>query len=255
MTVESPCLWTDSPDALALSRDDVHVWRLWLNPTEQELKTLEQTLASDEHARAERFRFAHDRIRFIAARGSLRIILGRYIGTDPRELTFSYGPHGKPSLAQPIEATKLKFNMSHSAELALAAITQDREIGVDIEEIHFIEAAERIAERFFSPLENAVLRSLSEEERLEAFFHCWTRKEAYVKATGDGLSRPTESFDVTLAPGEPARLLNVEGQSHEPLRWSLVGLTPGRGYAGAVAVQGHNWRLACWQWPQPPRKM
>ncbi len=158
-------------------------------------------------------------------------------------MAFSYGPRGKPALAQSIEAGALKFNLSHSGELALVAVTQERDIGVDLEEIRLIEDADQIAEKFFSPRENETLRALSGAEKLEAFFHCWTRKEAYLKATGDGLARPTKSFDVTLAPGEPVRLVNVEGQSLEASRWSLVGLVPARGYVGAVAVQGHTWTL------------
>jgi 4'-phosphopantetheinyl transferase len=230
----------DSTD-IGASHDQVDVWSVRLTRSDQELTILEQTLSFNERARADRFRFERDRSRFIAARANLRMILSRYIGIDPRSLAFSYGPHGKPALAQPIEAGALKFNLSHSGELALVAVTQDRDVGVDLEEMRFIEDADKIAEQFFSPRENETLRALSGAEKLEAFFHCWTRKEAYLKATGDGLARPTRSFDVTLAPDEPARLVNVEGQSLEASRWSLVGLVPARGYVGAVAVQGHRW--------------
>lgn len=210
------------------------------------LRLLEQLLAVDERARAGRFHFERDRRRFIAARGQLRTILGRYVGVDPRALVFSYGLRGKPFLAR-FETIGLKFNLSHSGELALIAVTQDRDIGVDLEEIHSLGDAEQIAERFFSARENAVLCTLPKADRLEAFFHCWTLKEAYLKATGNGLARATNSFDVGFARGETARLLSVEGESEEALRWSLVGLAPARGYVGAVAVETHDWTMAFWQ--------
>jgi 4'-phosphopantetheinyl transferase len=241
------CRWADPPDTLALPRDQVHLWKVRLNQTETQLRLLEQTLTSDELARAERFHFERDRRRFIAAHGHFRTILGRYAGVDPRALVFSYGLRGKPFFAQPFEAGPLKFNLSHSGELALIAVTQCRDVGVDLEEIHALDASERIADRFFSPRENSALRALPEAERLEAFFRCWTLKEAYVKATGTGLARATDSFDVTFTRGEPARLLSVDGQLEEAYFWSLVGLAPALGYVGAVAAEGRDWTMACWQ--------
>lgn len=242
--------WANPPETLALSRDDVHVWKLRLNKSESDLHVLGRTLASDERAKAGRFHFERDRRRFIAARGQLRLILGRYCEADPRSVVFSYGPRGKPFLAQPVQARKIAFNLSHSGELALAAVTQNRSIGIDLEEIHPLDDFRRIAERFFSPRENEVLSRLPESEQLEAFFHCWTRKEAYVKATGDGLARPTESFDVSFLSGEPARLLSVGGGLDDPECWLLVGLVPEHDYVGAVAVERRGLSQACWQWIQ-----
>ncbi len=242
---QSECDWADAPNALSLTRDHVHIWRVQLNCSEHALRLFEQTLEPEERARAERFHFERDRRRFIAARAQLRMILARYVGIDPYALVFSYGSRGKPFLAQ-ASKPPLKFNLSHSGELALVAVTRDRDIGVDLEEVRSFDDAGGLAERFFSPQENAVLRALPETARLEAFFCCWTLKEAYVKATGDGLALATDSFDVAFARGEPVRLLRVEGDSGEASRWSLVGLAPAPGYIGGVAVEGHDWSMTFW---------
>lgn len=154
--------------------------------------------------------------------------------------------HGKPFLAQPLR-TELKFNLSHSGELALVAVTLNRGIGIDLEEIRYIDFAARLAERFFSRRENAALGALPEAERLAAFYCCWTLKEAYVKATGNGLARATGSFDVVFDRAEPARLLSVEGKSEETSFWSLLRLAPAPGYAGALAVEGSGFTMARWE--------
>jgi 4'-phosphopantetheinyl transferase len=174
------------------------------------------------------------------------MILGRYAGLDPRALVFMYGLRGKPVFAQ-VDLEGLKFNLAHSGEMALIGVTLYRDIGVDLEEIHSLYDAPRIAERFFSPRESAALRAFPEAERLEAFFRCWTLKEAYLKATGDGLARAIDSFDVTFARGDSPRLRSAEGKPEELWRWSLVQLAPAPGYVGAVAVEGHGWTMTCWQ--------
>jgi 4'-phosphopantetheinyl transferase len=143
---------------------------------------------------------------------------------------------------------ELRFNVSHSHGLALYAVTRRRKIGIDIERVRPISGPEQLAARFFSAGENAELCALPEHVKHEAFFNCWTRKEAYVKARGEGLSLPLNQFDVSLNPGEPARLLRVERDPQEAARWSLQGLTPAPGYVAALAVEGHGWRLACWEW-------
>ena len=221
-----------------------------MNPPESLLQVFERTLAPDERERAARFYFDRDRRKFTAARGQLRMILGRYTGADPTALVFSYGPRGKPALSGQFQPANLKFNLSHSGELALLAVTLDREVGVDIEDIHTLNDAEAIAERLFSPNETSVFRALPEPERLEGFFRCWTCKEAYVKATGDGLSRPTESFDVVFTRGERTRLVSVDGEPDEAVRWRMAALEPATGYIGAIAVEGEGWSLTCWRWNQ-----
>jgi 4'-phosphopantetheinyl transferase len=241
--------WNVPPAMSTLSSHDVHVWRTALELSARHVQRLRQVLAADETARAERFYFEKDRRHFIVARGVIRMILGRYLGLDPARIEFSYSSYGKPALATAPGKDWLRFNVSHSHELALFAVTRGREVGIDVERMRADVAGETIAERYFSPREVAVLRALPAHLRCEAFFACWTRKEAYIKARGEGLSFPLDRFDVSLAPGEPAALLRTLGDPHEASRWSLRALAPGVGYAAALAVEGHDWQLTCWQWP------
>jgi 4'-phosphopantetheinyl transferase len=252
METSPDCLWLPPTHHLRLSNDEVHVWRVSLDLPAPHVQSLQQTLAPDELDRTERFHFQIHRQRFIVTRGLLRVILGRYLNIEPNQLHFSYSDYGKPALIPPPAQEALNFNVSHSHELALYAITRNRHIGIDVEYVHPISEIERIAERFFSAQENAVLRTLPQTEKLNAFFKCWTRKEAYIKAKGEGLSAPLDQFDVSLAPGEPARLLNVRGDPQEVSRWSLQELIPGPGYVAALAVEGHDWGLSLWQWRFPP---
>ncbi len=243
--------WLHPPETLQLSNDEVHVWRATLDVGLARVHGFERTLAADERARAARFHFDTHRNRFIVSRGVLRTILGRYLGIEPDRLQFRYSSHGKPALSAGSESNSIRFNVSHAGGMALYAITTDREVGIDVERIRPDFANEEIAERFFSPREIAALRALSPQSRLEAFFACWTRKEAYIKARGEGLSLPLDRFDVSLAPGQPAALLAVQDYSEEATRWTIRELVPGSDYVAALAVEGHNWRLECWQWPEP----
>jgi 4'-phosphopantetheinyl transferase len=206
-------------------------WRrpLWLSP--------------DERRRAAAFHFERDRRRFAAARGILRELLGRYLGVDSSALVFVYGSHGKPALASPWEG--LRFNVSHSGGLALFAFATGQDVGVDIEQERPLPEMDSIAERHFSPLENAALQLLAEPERRRAFFRCWTRKEAFIKAIGDGLSHALDSFDVTVAASEPARLLRVAGEPDASRRFRLEGLEPAHGFAAALAALGRPARVVC----------
>jgi len=233
---------------LALASGEVHVWCATLDqPTSQFLR-LAQTLSADEHVRADRYCFTRDRRHFIVGRALLRVILGGYLDVEPDRLRFGYSHHGKPSLAEGSGGGILCFNVSHSQGLALYAVARDRHVGVDLERTRPVDDLEQIAERFFSLREHAALRALPTQMKHEAFFNCWTRKEAYVKARGDGLSLPLDQFDVSLAPGEPARLLHNEREPQEVTRWSLQELTPAPGYIAALAVEGHAWQIRCWQW-------
>jgi len=241
--------WLSSPTDLDLSSDEVHIWRATLERSATHVRQLAQALSGDEQARAERFYFERDRRRFIVAHGVLRAILGRYLGIGPGQVQFRYGHRGKPYLSKRFSSHTLEFNVAHSHELALYAITRSRQIGVDLEYVRPMPDIEQIAASFFSARENAVLHSLPKNQKSEAFYNCWTRKEAYLKATGEGLFRPLDQFDVSLAPGEPARLLHVDRDPQETARWSLQALRPGNDYIAAVVVQGHGWRLTCWQWP------
>lgn len=241
--------WHLPPDNIVLSSDAVHVWRASLVQPTERVYQLSRTLSHDELIRAERFRFERDHRRFVISRAVLRTILGYYLGIEPRQLQFGYTPNGKPYLAvERPDSYPHRFNLAHSHELALYAFTCGREIGVDLEYVRTTSDIEEIAASFFSTRENQVLRSISEPQRAEAFYNCWTRKEAYLKAVGEGLARPLDQFDVSLVPGDPARLVRVEGAPQETSRWVLRALMPESGYVAAIAVEGHDWRLACWQW-------
>jgi len=214
--------------------EQVDVWIQPLDVLPADLSRWFSSLASDERARAARFHSARHRDDYIVARGRLREILSIYLGQPPAGIEFTYGPFGKPGLLIP----GVHFNVSHSGALAVYAITRGRSVGIDIEEIRPEFSQERIAERFFSAREVGELRSLPEEAQAEAFFRCWTRKEAYVKARGGGLSIPLDSFDVTLRAEEPAMFLRGgEG-------WSVRSFAVPAGYAAAIVAEGHDWELA-----------
>jgi len=243
-------VWCPPPTDLIVTSSDVHVWRAVLDQPAARVQHLAQTLCADERIRAERFYFEQHRQRFIVARGLLRTILGYYLGIAPDQLQFCYGSRGKPALVETPSGSTLRFNLSHSEGLALYGVTRDRELGIDIEYIRPITEMEQIAKRFFSVQENAVFCTLPTNQKLAAFFNCWTRKEAYVKAIGDGLALPLDQFDVSLAPGEPARLLAIKGDRSGANYWSLQELSPAPGYVAALAVEGHGWNLSCWQWQE-----
>jgi len=232
-----------------LRDDEVHVWWAALDIEASHLRSLQQTLAEEEQARAERFYVPRDRACFIAARGLLRTILGRYLGVAPGGLRFSYNPFGKPALAAAPGQAALRFNLSHSHGLAVYAVTRNREVGVDLERVRADFAWEPLLEQALSAREQAVLRALPTPLKQAAFFAGWTRKEAYLKARGEGLRLPLPQIEVSLAPGEPATLLSSAGDLAEARRWSLWELRPGPGYAAALAVEGHSSRLNCRRWP------
>jgi 4'-phosphopantetheinyl transferase len=243
-------LWDPPPADLKLSRATVHVWRASLNQMASHVYSLEHTLTPDELSRARRFRCLRDRRRFILARGLLRTVLSRYLGIEPGQLRFCRGDCGKPYLASKHGPNALSFTVSHSDGLALYAIARGRQIGVDLERIRPIPGVEDIAARFFSTQENAALLTLPAPQRQKAFFTCWTRKEAYIKARGEGLSLPLDGFRVSLTPGEPAMLLSIKDDPQEAARWSLRELRPGLGYVAALAVEGHERRVICWQFTE-----
>jgi 4'-phosphopantetheinyl transferase len=240
--------WTAPPARPALGVGDVHVWRATLGGGPARAATFERVLAPDELARAGRFYFQRDRDRFVIGRGLLRTILASYLGMEPDLLSFAYGPFGKPALDARCGGGWLSFNLSHSADVAVLAVARARQVGVDVERVRADFATDEIAERFFSRGEVSVLRGLPPETRADAFFRCWTRKEAFIKARGDGLSLPLDQFDVAFAPGEPAALLRTAWEASEALRWGLRELDPGPGFAAAVAAEGTEWYSTCWQW-------
>ena len=245
--VEFELDWKVPPPKLTLTKRDVHLWRVSLDQSKSILRQLQALLAVDERARADRFRFELDRRRFIAARGALRTILGGYLGIAPHQVQFRSSPNGKPMLATFPDRDDLQFNLSHSRELAVCAIAR-HQIGVDLEYMRPVPDAEEIAERYFSVSENAVFRALPADEKREAFFNCWTRKEAFIKALGDGLMYPLDRFEVSLTPGEPARLIRVEGDAQAVQQWSFRQITPEPDHTAALAVEASDWHLSCWNW-------
>ena len=180
----------------------------------------------------------------------LRLIIGDYIDMEPGRLQFCSGHRGKPYLLHSFDNDPLQFNLAHSKEIALYAFTCSREIGIDVEYIRDMLDAEKIALTTFSSLENKMLQSLPEYQRQEAFFNCWVRKEAYIKAIGNGLYHALDRFDVSLAPGEPARLVSVEGSAEQASCWFMKSLTPEDGYVAALAVKGNDFCPSYWKYPE-----
>ncbi|HEX4593379.1 MAG TPA: 4'-phosphopantetheinyl transferase superfamily protein [Bryobacteraceae bacterium] len=212
----------------------VHIWPLWIEGPDAVVERFRSLLAPDETDRAARFKFEHLRHSFILARGALRILLGRYVNTSPADLIFTYGSNGKPALAPP---ARVQFNASHSGGLALFAFAMDCEIGIDVEAVRAMPDMENIAKRFFCDEEAAELMSLPAEERDRGFYLCWTRKEAYIKATGEGLSAPLDAFRVTLRPGDPARVVHLAGDPTAARAWTLHDLALDKRYAAALAYR------------------
>lgn len=239
-------LWLEGPERPLLCDGEAHVWRAGLEPGATTLRRLREILSADEQERADRFHFQRDREHFVAARGGLREILGRYTGAAPESLRFSYDDYGKPSLSVGAGGTPPRFNVSHSGGVALYAVAAGRAVGVDIERVREDFAGLDIAKNFFSPDEVAALGALPADQRAAAFFDCWTRKEAYIKARGHGLSHPLHLFTVSLTPGRPAALLRTDDDPAEAARWTLVELFPGEGYRGALAFEGELLSLRCW---------
>lgn len=231
-----------------LTGNQVDIWKILLEGRSCRIQECRQLLSADEAERADRFYFENHRRRFIASRAALRQILAGYLDLAPQALTFCYGPKGKPELSREIETNGIKFNLSHSNEVACLAVAQGLAVGVDVERINSDFATEEIAERFFSVREVQCLQALPSSERVNAFFACWTRKEAYIKALGEGLSVPLDSFEVAFAPGTPAALLQAKVNPNEVTRWSMYDINVAQDYKAALVVEGKGHRLRYLQW-------
>lgn len=215
--------WPAAPSQIQISEGEVHLWRANLG-SPAALEECRSVLSADELIRAARFHFDEDAKRFVATRGAVRMILSRYLGVDASSLIFDTGPHGKPFILHPF--MDIRFNVSHSRDIAIVAVSRGREVGVDVEfvqpEIHF----EPIAEHYFEPQENWDLRTAPVEQRASKFFDLWTQKEARLKAEGVGLV----------------------GEEKRRNSWGVRNLCPAEGYSGAIASEGEDWKLACWEW-------
>lgn len=233
-----------------LAVHEIHIWSAALNQLDSSLSKFIQTLSIDERIRAARFHFDRDRNHFIVKRGILRTILGSYLNVEANRLQFCFGKNGKPSLADALGNKTIGFNVSHSNGIALFAFVRDYEIGVDIERIRDIPEMDEIVEQFFSPKENAVFRSLPESEKKEAFFNCWVRKEAFIKAIGDGLYYPLDKFEVSLVAEQPANLVSIKEDSRAASRWSIQELKLSSGFAAAFAIEERSCKFHYWQWAE-----
>ena len=224
----------------------MQLWRADLDVLAPHEPRWQQILSADEQKRAARFHFAKDRQHFSAARAILRMILGSYLDVDPAKVDFLYSQKEKPYLAVRHAEKGITFNVSHSGGIALYAFARRMEIGLDVECISREVEVESIARRFFSQCEQQQLLKLPASERVEAFFRCWTRKEAYIKATGDGLSLPLSQFDVSLQPDDKDALMATRPESAEAKRWLLCEVPAGAGYVAALCARGRTWKLTSW---------
>jgi 4'-phosphopantetheinyl transferase len=212
------------------------------------IEWLYKTLSADERHQAGRFHFNGHRVRYTASHGILREILGRYLRISPQAVRFRFGVKGKPSIDAEDSDETVHFNMAHSGSYALYAISRFPRTGADIENVRQINDRDHIVSQNFSLLEIEAYQNLPEELREEAFFNGWTRKEAYIKAIGDGLHQPLEQFSVFINPGEPARLVNIVGDSELASQWTLRGFNPVPGYVAAIAVKGKIRNMERWMW-------
>jgi 4'-phosphopantetheinyl transferase len=231
---------SDKP--LSIDGKTVDAWQIRLSDVAPDVSELSSLLSPDELQTVGNFYFKKDQLRFIATRGFLRNILALYLDAPPAELQFAYSEFGKPSLSSDFASTGLRFNVSHAGDMALFAVAYNREVGVDVEQIRADFEFEPIAENFFSAPEVGNLRAIPLDARPRAFFECWTRKEALIKARGEGLSYPLNRFTVSFGQEEEQKI-EVYDDPEELYPWGLCSLSFERGYVGAVAATGYDWKL------------
>jgi len=236
-----------------LPDDEVHVWQVDLVAWEKATEPLLDLLDPEEKARADRFKFPAPRNQFLISRALLRRALGCYLGIEAGQVRFRTTKNGKPELATNSGFDPLQFNLSHTEGITVFAIARRRQVGVDVERIRTDTNAIELAERFFSPPEVQWLRSQPAAEQIPAFFTCWTGKEAYIKAHGEGLSMPLTSFGVLPLPGDATSKLQLKvyDDPEAARRWSIWQLQPGSGLRAALAVEGKSCRVRLGQWPSP----
>jgi 4'-phosphopantetheinyl transferase len=240
--------WARIPPLVPLDAMAVHIWLGALDQPPSVVARMLALLTEAEQQQAGRFRFERDRRRYIVAHRMLRDLLGTYTRHDPSAVTLGAGAYGKPFIQRQADEPDLRFNLSHSHEAALVALTLGREVGVDVEFMRPLDDADIVAQHFFAPTERATLAALAEQEKLPAFYTCWSRKEAIIKALGLGLALPLDAFDVTLAPGVPAQLLRLDTAPPQTTRWQLADLPPIPGYAAALASEGASVPCRHFQW-------
>jgi 4'-phosphopantetheinyl transferase len=231
-----------------LGPHEVHLWRIDVSDRPDVLRERLTLLSREEIARMEAYHFERHQARFAMRRGALRWILAQYLGADPGRLSFSVSEHGRPQLERSGEREpELRFNLSHSDDLALIGIVRARDLGVDVEHVRPLPDMDDLARMVFSPAERSEYEALAPDEKPRGFFNGWTRKEAWLKARGVGLAGRLAGFDVTLAPARPPRLLRVAGEPDEHRRWRLDACEPMEGYVAAIAVRDEGGRIVRWR--------
>jgi 4'-phosphopantetheinyl transferase len=237
--------WTTPPRHPILVPGEVHVWRVPLDAAPERIADLRRRLSADEAEQADRFHFDIDRGRYVVAHAALRTLLAGYLGAERYLEPFETGPNGKPFTR---DSAAPRFNLAHSRNIGLVAITASRDIGVDVEAIDRNVEVEHIADRFFSVPEFQALLALPAERRREGFFHIWSQKEAYLKGRGEGVAGGLDHFDVEPHPDRPARLVADRRNPDAPGRWFLDSLAAGAGFRATVALEGPPSRIRCFAW-------
>ena len=234
------------PDAFhsqLLMDSDLNIWRASLSGSLDELSYFDSLLSPDEKARAERFYFERDRNRYIFGRGILRVLVGSYLQVEASKITFVYGPHGKPAIESMHSNKTLQFNLAHSNEWAVYAFGWDQPLGIDLEHIRPMPDVDDLAERFFSATESALIHSLADEQKWETFFTIWTCKEAFLKASGSGLTSPLNQFEVSPKASGGMRLTSISGNPKPAARWRVEIFKPIADYQSAIAVEDHSGKI------------
>ena len=241
-------VWADPPASAALPAGEIHLWRAALAQTDEVAQRLVRVLSDDEQRRAHGFHSERDRRAFCVGRGVLRMLLGRYLGIAPTRVKFEYGRWGKPRLAGTLGKSGLRFNAAHSDGLFLCAFTLEQEIGIDLERVVPVPEMLQIAEVAFSPAEHAALCALPAKARTQAFFDCWTRREAWLKARGAGMAGPRDPSAEQPVMGERRGDAGLLSQGGAEDRWSVHAFTPAPQYVAALAVEGPLGPIQAWQW-------
>ncbi len=234
--------------SIRLKLNFIHVWSASLEIKKEDVPVFRRLLTPDEKERAARFCFEKDQVNFITGRAILRTLLGRYTNQSPAEVKFVYNSYGKPLLKNQVQSPPLNFNLSHSGGKVLYAFSRGIPLGIDLEKMKPDIDFAAIAPRFFSPGEVSSLFSLEKSDRVEAFYACWTRKEAFIKAMEMGLSLELDKFDVSLRPGEPAQLLSIKFQNQNTQNWSLYDLKVFPGFKDCLAVRARDIAISYYSW-------
>ena len=244
---ESAFLWRSGPGPDELAGSQVHLWKICLDEPSGRGLALQGVLSPDEERAAEAFHFEKDRTSFRTSRGLLRTLLGRYTGAAPREVRFRTGERGKLSLDPGAHAERVEFNVSHSGNMVLLALSRDRRVGVDVERIRPAAKIDEISRAFFSSQEDESISALRDAMKVAAFYACWTRKEAAVKAFGGSIMELSAGVVVSSSPAEPARLLRLPREHGGPDAWRLHDLPVGPGYAAAICHEGPSADIFLWK--------